>query len=339
MGKLGDENKNNKNNKTFRSFTLFTSFTLVFAALSACSSQPSGVSLPGTGQQYVMATHSFNVFIGPTRSRDPKFVPSPGPLAAMAEERNKAGHKALAVQMIGGSTPMQHWQQGGGDDSKNIAKVALRKGNVDVFTMSPNAVMPEPAIDLFGDLVIETNPDARIMVQSSWSAWDGNGSTVRVNGERPKRPTFSKEDHDKADLATLDAWLTSLEEKNGYLEKLRTQLSGIDDRSGSQMTYVVPSAVAVYNLRKEIIKGNVAGIGKQSEIFRDGLGHLTTPGVNLVTYVWFAAMYQESPVGIQALVDSNDPDSKVRELLLQKIAWNAVVTEPKSGVKGSPVEL
>jgi len=325
--------------KTLKSFTLFATVGLVLAALSACSSQTSNLSLPGTGQKYVMATHSFNVFIGPTRSRDPKTAPKPGPLAAMAEERHKVGHKALAVQMIGGSTPMQHWQQGGGDDSKNIAKVALRKGGVDIFTMSPNAVMPEPAIDLFGDLVIETNPHARIMVQSSWSAWDGNGSTIRINGERPKRPTFSKEDHDKADLATLDAWLTSLEAKNGYLEKLRTQLSGIDERSGSQITYVVPSAVAVYNLRKEIIKGNVAGIEKQSEIFRDGLGHLTTPGVNLVSYVWFAAMYQESPVGIQALVDADDPDSKNRELLLQKIAWNAVVAEPKSGVKGSSVEL
>lgn len=56
----------------------------------------------------------------------------------------------LAVQMIGGSTPMQHWNQGDGDDARNIAKVALKKGGVDVFTMSPNARMPEQGIDLFG---------------------------------------------------------------------------------------------------------------------------------------------------------------------------------------------
>ncbi|GAB1270022.1 hypothetical protein NBRC116493_32760 [Aurantivibrio infirmus] len=325
---------------TFRKPLSYLSASFLFVLLSACSAvDDSSTAAIDAGQKYVMATHSFNVFIGPTRSRDPDFVPTPGPLAAMAEERNKAGHEALAVQMIGGSTPMQHWQQGGGDDSKNIAKVALRKGGVDVFTMSPNAVMPEPAIDLFGDLVIETNPNARIMVQSSWSAWDGNGSTVRVNGERPTRPTFSNEDHDKADVATLDNWLASLEAPGGYLEKLRGQLTGINERSGSQMTYVVPSSVAVYNLRKEIIKGKVAGIEKQSEIFRDGLGHLTTPGVNLVTYVWFAAMYRESPVGIQALVDADDPNSAARELLLQKIAWNAVVAEPMSGVKGTPIKL
>jgi hypothetical protein len=285
------------------------------------------------GQKFVMATHSFNVFIGTIRSRDQEAADIPTPMAQIAAERGKAGHEAVAIQMIGGSTPMQHWQQGG-DDSKNIAKVALREGGVDVFTMSPNAVMPEPAIDLFGDLVIETNPDARIMVQNSWSAWDGNGSTVRNgDGERPERPSFTNEDHNKADIATIDRWLASLEAKGGYMERMRAQLEGINKRAGKSMTYVVPSAVAVYNLRKEIIKGNVPGIEKQSDIFRDGLGHLTTPGIHLVTYVWYAAMYRESPLGLQSLIDPNDSTSAVREAQLQKIAWDAVLQEPMSGVK------
>ena len=98
---------------------------------------------------------SFNVFIGPTRSREPNAEVKPGPLAALAAERGKTGHQNLAVQMIGGSTPMQHWNQGDGDEAKNIAKVALHKGGLDVFTMSPNARMPEEGIDLFGDLVIK----------------------------------------------------------------------------------------------------------------------------------------------------------------------------------------
>ena len=87
------------------------------------------------GQKIVMATHSFNVFVGPTRARDPNVTPTAGPLAALAAERGKAGHETLAVQMIGGSTPMQHWNQGDGDDTKNIAKVALNEG--DRSTSSP----------------------------------------------------------------------------------------------------------------------------------------------------------------------------------------------------------
>ena len=286
------------------------------------------------GQKYVMATHSFNVFIGPGRSADPADGPSSGPLALLAAERGKTGHRALAVQMIGGSTPIQHWNQGDGDDAKNIAKVALRQGGVDVFTMSPNAIMPEPAIDLFGDLVIETNPDARIMVQNSWSAWDGNGSTVVIEGseERPQRPDFTNEDHDNADIATIDGWLSTLEAPGGYLERLRTQLQGINERAGRTMAYVVPSATAVYELRKAVLEGRVPGISKQSDLFRDGLGHVTEPGVNLVTYVWFAAMYRESPLGLTALIDSQDPTSAEREQLLQQIAWDAVLAEPMSGV-------
>jgi hypothetical protein len=292
------------------------------------------------GQRIVMATHSFNVFVGPSRSRDPGVTPTPGPLAALAAERGKAGHETLAVQMIGGSTPMQHWNQGNGDDTKNIAKTALNgnAGKVDVFTMSPNAKMPEEGIDLFGDLVIKTNPNARIMVQASWSAYDSKGTTASVGGSGGG--DFKNDQRDNITTADLDKWIAGQEARgDNYLIRLRTQLDGIDKRAGKQITYVVPSSIAVYNLRKEVLAGHVPGVAKQSELFRDPIGHPTTATANLVTYVWFAAMYRESPVGLQALVDKNDPNSAAREKLLQQIAWNAVVGEPKSGVKGTPVKV
>ena len=288
------------------------------------------------GQKYVMATHSFNLFIGPRTNRQTG-ESSPGPLAALAEEAGKQGHANLAVQMIGGSTPMQHWNQGKGDDSQNIAKVALRKGGVDVFTMSPNAIIPEEGIDLFGDLLIQTNPQSRLMVQASWSAWDGNGSTGSVGGNGGNG--FVNADRDSATLDTLDDWLETLHGEGQYFERLRSQLVEINHRANHAMASVVPSNVAVYTLRKQIIKGNVAGITKQSEVFRDPIGHGRQPVMNVVTYAWFAAMYRQSPVGLQALIDPSDPTSAARELLLQKIAWNAVVAEPMSGVSGSPIPL
>jgi hypothetical protein len=333
---------NIKNNRSARFVTKPVNWLALLAllAISACSSTPgrvAGTAPIAQGQKYVMATHSFNVFIGPTRSRDANAEVKPGPLAALAAERGKLGHANLAVQMIGGSTPMQHWNQGDGDDTKNIAKVALRKGGVDVFTMSPNARMPEEGIDLFGDLVIQTNPSARILVQNSWSAWDGKGTTASVGGTG--RPNFANEEHNKADIATIDGWLANGEAKNGYLQRMRAQLDGIDRRAGKQITYIVPSAASVYALRKEIVEGKVPGIKLQSEIFRDGMGHPNTPLANLVTYAWFAVMYRESPVGLTALIDKSDPTSAAREALLQRIAWNAVVAEPKSGVRGTAVAL
>jgi hypothetical protein len=320
-------------------------------ALGACSTAPesgapsvaaSQVAPITQGQKIVMATHSFNVFVGPSRAnpRDPSSAQTPGPLAALAAERGKAGHETLAVQMIGGSTPMQHWNQGGGDDKKNIAKAALLEGGdkVSVFTMSPNATMPEQGIDNFGDFVIKHNPNARIMVQASWSAYDGKGTTPSVGGSGGG--DFANTQRDDVTMADLDQWLSGQEARgSNYLGRLRTQLEGIDARAGKQITYVVPSSTAVYTLRKAVLEGKVPGVTKQSQLFRDPIGHSTQPTSNLVTYVWYAAMYRESPVGLQALVDKADPNSAARERILQQIAWNAVVGEPKSGVKGAPVTV
>jgi len=289
------------------------------------------------GQKIVMATHSFSVFIGPTRSRDPAVAPTPGPLAALAAERGKVGHEMLAVQMLGGSTPMQHWKQGDGDDAKNIAKAALAKGGVDVFTMSGNQIMPEPGVDLFGDYVLQTNPKARILLQNSWSSWDGTGSTPAVGGKG--NDAFKAEDHDRATVADLDKWIAALDAPNGYLIRMRAQLTGINQRAGHDMAYVVPAATAVYTLRKEILAGRVPGVARQSDIFRDGIGHPKPPLANLVTYVWYAMIYRESPVDLQALVDKTDATAPAREKLLQQIAWNAVVAEPMSGVKGKTVRV
>jgi hypothetical protein len=280
------------------------------------------------GQQYYMATHSFNVFIGPNRRTG-----EPGPIERLAQEAELMGHENLGIQMIGGSTPMQHWNQGDGDESQNLAKVALRGGGIDVLTMSPNAIMPEEGIDLFGDLMIETNPEGRILVQNSWSPWDGNGMTASVGGT--SLPDFSNEDHDLADIDAVQGWIDRIHADDGYLERIRTQLMGINERAGRDMAFVVPSADAVYRLRQEVLRGRIPGIERQSELFRDGMGHPNTPVVNLVTYVWFTVMYRQPASGLVALVDANDPTSAERERLLQQIAWEVVAAEPMAGVTSS----
>jgi hypothetical protein len=277
------------------------------------------------GQHYYMATHSFNVFIGPDRRTG-----DPGPIERLAQEAQLEGHENLGIQMIGGSTPMQHWNQGDGDDSENLAKVALRGGGVDVFTMSPNTLMPEDGIDLFGDLMIETNPTGRILVQNSWSAWDGNGTTASVGGTG--RPDFSNEDHDLADVEAVQGWIDGIHSDDGYLERMRTQLMGINERAGRDMAFVVPSADAVYRLRQEVLLGRIPGVERQSDLFRDGMGQADTPVVNLVTYVWFTVMYRQPASGLTALIDADDPTSAERERLLQQIAWEVVAAEPMSGV-------
>ncbi|MGD8280945.1 MAG: hypothetical protein PVF90_08550 [Gemmatimonadota bacterium] len=280
------------------------------------------------GQAYFMATHSFSVFIAPNQRTG-----EPGPLDKLAAEAQLEGHHNIGVQMIGGSTPMQHWNQGDGDDSKNLAKVALRNGGVDVFTISPNSTMPEQGIDLFGDLMIATNPDGRILVQNSWKAWDGHGTTPSVGGNGGG--DFTNADRDDVTDAEIQGWIESLHAPDGYLARMRNQLRDLNDRAGTAMAYVVPAADAVYRLRQEVLRGRIPGIEKQSELFRDPIGHPTTPVANLVTYVWFTVMYRQPASGLTALVDPNDPTSAERERLLQQIAWEAAANEPMSGIVSS----
>ena len=122
--------------------------------------------------------------------------------------------------------------------------------------------------------------------------------------------------------------------------RLRTQLEGIDKRAGKQITYVVPSSIAVYTLRKEVLAGHVPGVAKQSELFRDPIGHPTTATVeprHLCLVRGDVSREPGRPAGAGRQDRSATRPSARR--LLQQIAWNAVVGEPKSGVKGTPVKV
>ncbi len=312
---------------------------LLALSLAACAAAPEAAadkvpSAIAEGQKIVMATHSFNVFIGrPLRG------PGIGLLEPLAKEAGKDGHAMLAVQFIGGSTPMQHWSQGGANPQGNIAKAALLKGgaDVDVFTMSPTRIVPEQGIDLFGDFIIANNPNARIMVQSSWLSFDGKAALPTGGGTGGG--DFDPASRDGVTPAEIDGWLAESQKPGGYMERLRTQLAGIDARAGRQITYIVPSDVAVYNLRKAVIAGKVPDITQQTQLFSDAIGHARPALERVVTYTWFAAMYRQSPIGMTAFVDPADPASAARERLLQQIAWNAVVSEPRSGVTGAPVAI
>jgi len=305
-----------------------TAGALAFALLSPASpleAQQYAVPPITMGQKYFMATNDFSAVIGPdNRTGDS------GPLAKLVREAEIDGHENLGMQTIGGATPMQHWTQGDGDDNRNLAKVALRAGGVDAFSMAPGTVVPDEGIELFADLLIQTNPQGRILVQSSWAPWDGNGTLEGVGSNAA--PDFSNEDHDLADVATIQAWIDRLHERGGYLERLRAQLQGIDERAGRPMAFVVPAADAVYRMRQEVLRGRIPGLDSQSQLFTDGTGHPATPVVNLVTYVWFTVMYRQPASGLTALVDPNDPTSAERERLLQQIAWEVSAAERKSGL-------
>ncbi len=260
------------------------------------------------GQRVCVCGHSFHVMIA-------------NPLKEIALAAGMAGHETAAVASLGGSTVQQHWDLA---DDKNKAKQAIRAGNLDVLTLSPNPRVPDEAIGRFADLLLEHNPGGRIYVQASWYPFDG---------PHPAGTKFTNAQRDGADLADLR------KRYGTWVEPLSRQIRGVNERLAEkakrQVVFLVPVGHAVYTLRERVAQGAVPGIAKPSDLFTDDIGHVKPAVSALAAYCYFAAIYGRSPVGLP------EPEPLKRaglgenaaavNRLLQEIAWEAVLQEPLSG--------
>ena len=292
-------------------------------ALAICLSSLAAVAQAQTapiekGQRVYHAGHSFSIF-------------TIQPLELLATEAGFEAHTTQGRSMIGNSTPMQHWNA---SEERSTVKPTLRAGDVDVLILAAHRRMPEEGIDLFADLAAEHNPNVRLLIYSSWSAWDG-----RSNGAG-----FSNEDRDQVTTEEIDGWIES--RKTDYLKRMRAQLRGINERHNRDMAFIIDVGNAVYALRKEVIKGNVPGISKQSQLFSDSMGHSGSIVAAVADYATFATVYRKSPVGMSAVETmpagrrsraftptlSPEDNTKLHKLL-QEVALEAVLAEPMSGFK------
>lgn len=121
--------------------TPVAALAVIFAALFACSASIAAESVPPAGQRVFVCAHSFMIYTA-------KLLPPMAEAAGIA-------HVNAGQQMIGGSRVIQHWDL---PEEKNRAKAALRESKVDVLTLSPNALMPDPGINHFTKLGLEKNP-------------------------------------------------------------------------------------------------------------------------------------------------------------------------------------
>ena len=255
------------------------------------------------GTRVFVCAHSFMIFTA-------ALLP---PMAKDAE----VAYVNAGQQMIGGSKTLQHWEL---PDDKNKAKAALREGKVDVLTLSPHKMIPDVGIDNFTKLGLEKNPKIRVLIQASWPARDG------VEGE------FKNAMRDNATVESVREM--SKRHHSDWISKLEKQVRDLNTSVGSETAYIVPVCDAVSALREKIAEGTAPGLKKQTDLFRDDLGHPQAPLAMLVTYCHFCAIYHRSPVGLpvpSAL--SSLPEANSMNLLLQQIAWDAVSKYPMSGVK------
>lgn len=147
--------------------TPVAALAVIFAALFACSASIAAESVPPAGQRVFVCAHSFMIYTA-------KLLPPMAEAAGIA-------HVNAGQQMIGGSRVIQHWDL---PEEKNRAKAALRESKVDVLTLSPNALMPDPGIDHFTKLGLEKNPTLRVLVQASWPTREGTTGKSFTNETR-----------------------------------------------------------------------------------------------------------------------------------------------------------
>lgn len=253
------------------------------------------------GQRVFTAGHSFHVWM-------------PAILKEIATNAKIAGHEQLGVQGIGGSQVIQHWNL---PDGKNTVKPALMTGKVQVLTLSP-IYLPDEGIEKLAKLGLEHNPDIRVTVQEFWLPYDDVASWKN----RPKQID--------RDSKTIEELRKAHAE---YFESMDEHVRALNNQFGKQVIFVVPVGQAVLALREKVIKGEVPGVKKQSELFTDVLGH---PGADikaLAAYCHFAVIYHANPVGLPVLsVLAKQPEAEKLNRLLQELAWDAVTAHPLSGV-------
>ena len=289
--------------------TPVAALAVIFAALFACSASIAAESVPPAGQRVFVCAHSFMIYTA-------KLLPPMAEAAGIA-------HVNAGQQMIGGSRVIQHWDL---PEEKNRAKAALRESKVDVLTLSPNALMPDPGIDHFTKLGLEKNPTLRVLVQASWPTREG------TTGK-----SFTNETRNAATSASLRAQRDA--HRSAWLVNLEAQVRTLNTTIGRTAVFLVPVSDAVSALREKIAEGRAPGLTKQTDLFRDDLGHPHPPLAVLVTYCHFAAIYGRSPVGLPVPASLKDlPQADTLNRLLQQLAWDAVTAHPLSGVRPTPTK-
>lgn len=282
--------------------SLLTSL-LIFGCLAGSSPAQDQKTAP-PGVRVFFASHSLMWY-------------APKPLGEMADAAGIKGHKLVGLQSLGASRTVQHWNL---PDDKNQAKKALKTGEVDVFVMSPIS-FPDEGIENYVKLGLEHNPDIRFIVQLSWGGGDIDNQD------------FPKGAFDNVDKEKTPDQLRGLYERN--IKAGEAQADALNERygKGRKIVALVPSAQAMVTLRTRIANKEWPGLTKQGELFVDAV-HPSAPMEALNTYMHFAVLYGQSPVGLPmpAMLKNARREAwdETFNRSLQELAWETVTKYPHS---------
>ncbi len=111
-----------------------------------------------------------------------------------------------------------------------------------------------------------------------------------------------------------------------------------------EKVFILPTSDAMLLAAQHYLRGELPGVeglhravgGKERSLWRDPLGHLGPGFDRLEGYVFYATIYGRSPELIEdkiAFRDAGDFPSPELDRIFRKIAWQAVIGHPLSGVQ------
>ena len=294
----------------FSFVTMMAISSLVSFKPASAADAPAPAPIPqtgpiNTGLRVFTCAHSFHSFI-------PKLLPE---IAATAGIQ---GHTIVGTSVLGGSPAINHWNV---PDDKNEAKKALIAGNVDVLTLSC-MTHPDEGIANFAKLGFEHNPNIRVTIQEIWIPQD------KWPFDYHQRVNQSNLDFNKSTVDDLK------KAYDPYAKEMQDYVAALNKTLGKQVVFTVPDGAAAVALREKIIAGKAPTLTQQSDLFGDWWGHPKEPLRLLSGYCHFAVIYRRSPVGLPAPPSAARMDKGLL-LLLQQLAWDAVIHDPLSGVTGN----
>jgi len=293
---------------TFVFASLFAAGLALAASALAADGPAPQTATPPAGLHMFYASHSL-------------MWDDPEPFGELAKAYGIKDQK-IEIQRMGFARTQQFWDQ---PEGQSQAKQALKTGTVDVFVMSPMD-MPDDGVDGFVKLGLLNNPHMRFYVQNNWAGFNQDGQKARQSIMSGKPVNWD---------ATTEEQLKTL---NTECEKaFEAQVNKINELVGHPVLYIIPTSQANSTLRARIIRKEFPGLDKQSQLFMDFIGHPTAPLITLNTYIHFATLYGQSPVGLpmpSVLKKANHPQwDDAFNLALEKLAWETVTNYPLSGVK------
>ena len=173
------------------------------------------------------------------------------------------------------------------------------------------------------DFCLQHNPNMKFYLSDAWPQ-------LHQLGENPKSEAFFTADvFDRmgADRRAMSNMTTDI---------LRGKYPG--------KVFVLPTSDAMVLAAKAYLRGELPGIEgvhkvigkKERSLWKDQLGHIGPGFERLEGYVFYATLYGESPERIKKEIqfggDSNFPGPELDQMF-RKIAWQAVIGHPISGVK------